>query len=199
MLKIASYSLRGQIVRVKLKCTCGHGQIFEVQENGETVYFCEECRERKTLEDLKKEASTYWRGRDWVVECEPDQRTQPRIHVSYPVELTVRATPYSPPYCIMHGRCVVLSESGTLIVVNDFSESYFQDITSTYRHGQLALTEATEGFPPVLTGRVVGVTFRHDELPQCRIGFGFEGLSEEANTAIRRHIEDHVSRREKEC
>ena len=194
MLKIASYSLRGQVVRVKLKCTCGAGKIFEVQEEGETIYFCEKCRARKTLEDLKREASTYWRGHDWVVECESDQRIQPRIHVNYAAELTVRSTRYSPPYCVMHGHCVVLSESGTLVVVDDFEESYFQDITSTYRHGEITLTQAVQGLPSVLTGRIVGVTFRHNELPQCRIGIGFEGLSEDATAAIKRHIEDHVSR-----
>lgn len=197
MLKIASYSLRGQIVRVKLKCTCGTGRVFEVQEEGETVYFCEKCRERKMLDELKREASTYWRGRDWVVECEADHRTQPRIHVAYPIELTVKENSHSPSYCVLHGQYVVLSESGTLIVVEDFRESYFQDITTTYRYVEAVLSDTVEGFPPVVTGNIVGVNFRHDELPRCRIGVGFEDLSDEANAAIRKHIEDHVSRNKK--
>lgn len=194
MLKIASYSLRGQVVRVKLKCTCGDGKILEIQEDGETVFFCSRCRNRKTLEQLKKEASTYWRSRKWVVECEPDQRVQPRIHVDYGVELTIRATRYSPTYCSLHGRMLVLSESGALVVVEDFKESYFEDITSAYRYVEVALTKPIESFPPHLTGRIVGVRFRPDELPLCRIGIGFEGLSEEDSNLLRQHIEQHAQK-----
>lgn len=194
MLKIASYSLRGQVVRVKLKCSCGNGTIIEVVEEGQTFYFCNKCRSRKTLEQLKKEASTYWRGRDWVIACEPDQRTMPRIHVDFGVELTIKASRSSPPHCVLHGRCVILSESGALVVVEDFHESYFEEITSTYRHVEIAVTEPDEGFPPQLTGRIVGVTFRPKDLPQCRIGIGFEGMADEITETLRQHIEEHVRR-----
>jgi hypothetical protein len=192
LLKIASYSLRGQVVRVKLRCSCGDGKIFEVQEEGKTYYFCNKCRTRKTVDELKKEASTYWRGRDWIVECEADQRTLPRIHVDFPVELTVKATRYSPAYCQLHGNLVVLSLSGTLAVVTDFQEAFFKDITSTYRQVEIATAKPVESFPPQLSGRIVGVRFRPDELPQCRIGIGFEDLSEEASEALRAHIAKHI-------
>jgi len=192
MIRIASYSLRGHIVRVKLKCTCGNSKIFEVKEEGETIYFCNKCRSRKTLEELKKEASTYWRTRDWIVECEPDQRTQPRIHIDYPIELTVKATRLSPPYCVLHGKMVVLSESGMLAIVEDFSESYFQDITTAYRHVEITLQRQIPGFPTRLTGRIVGVRFRRTELPKCRLGIGFSGLSDETIEMLRKHIADHI-------
>jgi len=192
MLKIASYSLRGQVVRVKLKCTCGNGKIFEVQEEGRTFYFCGKCRARKTLEQLKKEASTYWRGRDWVIECEPDQRTQPRIHVDFGTELTVKATRYSPTYCVLHGRFVVLSESGCLVLIEDFNESYFDEVTSTHRYVEIVVTKPDKDFPSRLTGRIVGVTFRPEQLPKCRIGLAFENLSEKVIEALRQYIQEHV-------
>jgi len=192
LLKIASYSLRGQVVRVKLRCSCGEGKIFEVQEEGKTYYFCGKCRTRKTVDELKKEASTYWRGRDWIVECEADQRTLPRVHVDYAVELTVKATRYSPAYCALHGNLVVLSESGTLAVINNFEEAYFKDITSTYRHVELTTVKPVETFPPQLTGRIVGGKCRPDELPRCRIGVAFDELSEETLETLRQHILIHI-------
>jgi hypothetical protein len=192
VLKIASYSLRGKVVRVRLRCSCGEGKVFEIQEEGRTFYFCDRCRTRKTLDELKKDASTYWRGREWVVECEADQRALPRIHVDYPVELNVKATRYSPAYCTLHGNMLVLSQSGTLAVVKDFKEDYFKDITSTHRQVELATAKPVEDFPPQLTGRIVGVRFRPDELPQCRIGIGFEELSDDAVEALRQHIAAHI-------
>ena len=191
MLKIASYSLKGQSVRVKLKCTCGEGKIFEVEEEGQRHYFCGKCRSRKTVEELKKEASTYWRGHVWIVDCESDQRAKPRIHVNYAVELTVKATRYSPSYCVLHGELVVLSESGALVVVEDFQEKYFQDVTTTYRYVELAAARAIPTFPSMLTGRVVGVRFRPDELPKSRVGIAFEGLSDEMAEALESHINEH--------
>jgi ribosomal protein L24E len=191
MLKIASYSLQGQIVRVKLKCTCSDGKIFEVQEEGTTLYFCSKCRSRKTLEQLKKEASTYWRNRSWAVDCEPDQRAQPRVHIEVPVELTVKASRYSPPYCVLHGQGVVVSETGMLVVVHDFQQSYFQDITSAYRYVEIATAKPVEGFPTSLTGRVCGVSYRPTELPRCRVGMAFEGVTTEVIEALRRYMQEH--------
>jgi len=191
MLKIASYSLRGQVVRVKLKCACGNSRIFEVRENETLVYFCSKCRSRKTLEELKKDASSYWRGRSWIIECESDQRAQPRVRTDFAAELTIKASRYSPTYCVLHGRCMVLSETGMLIVVADFRESYFQDITSAYRFGEVTISKPAGELPSPLTGRIVGVRFRPDELPQCRIGITFEGLSKEATEMVRRYVQEH--------
>jgi len=193
MLKISSYSLRGQSVRVKLKCTCGNNKIFEVKENDKCVYFCSKCRSRKTLEELRKEASSYWRSRTWMIECEPDQRAHPRVQADFGVDLTIRASRYSPPYCTLHGRCVVLSETGMLAVVEDFRESYFPDITSAYRFAEIAAVKPAEGLPTSLTGRIYGVRYRPDELPQCRIGVAFEDLSKEAIEALRHYVEQHTS------
>jgi hypothetical protein len=192
MLKITSYSLKGQVVRVKLKCTCGNGKVFEVQEAGRKFYFCEKCRSYKTLEDLKREASTYWRGHDWVIECEADQRTAPRIHVQFAIELRIRATPFSPMYCVLHGICPVLSESGMLAQASDFEERYFQDITSSYRHVEIAVMDRGQGLPALLTGRIVGVRYRPDELPVCRIGIGFEGLTDEAVEALHAYVQTRL-------
>ena len=194
MLKIASYSLRVQKVRVKLKCTCGEGRVFEVEEQGELHFYCTKCRARKTLQELKIEASTYWRSRDWVVECETDQRSTPRIHVDYDCRVSIKATRYSPSYCVLHGRMVVLSESGALVVVNDFKEDFFQDITTTYRHAEIELTESIEDLPAVLIGRVVGVRFRPDELPKCRIGVAFDSLGDPSIRRLHTLIEAKTPR-----
>jgi len=194
MLKIASYSLRGQLVRVKLNCTCGHSRIFEVQEEKKQIYFCGKCRSRKTLEELKKEASSYWRSRNWMIDCEPDQRVQPRIHVDFATRLTVKASHLSPPYCTLRGRCLVLSEAGMLIVVEDFREAYFQDITSAYRLAEVEMTEPVPDLPTPLTGRVVGVSYRPEELPQCRIGISLEGLGKETSDMLRRYVQAHLAR-----
>ena len=191
MLKIASYSLQGQVVRVKLKCTCGNGKIFEVQEESHTLYFCGKCRSRKTLAQLKKEASSYWRLRNWIVACEPDQRANPRIHADMPVEMTVKTSAFSPPYCTLHGRLVVLSATGALTVVEDFREAYFHDITSTCRYVEVSLTKPLEGFPRMITARVVAVRYRPNTLPQGSIAIGFEGLSSETSEMIRQHIQSH--------
>ena len=195
MLKIASYSLRGQVVRVKLKCTCGNGRVFEVDEEGKRFYFCGKCRSRKTLEELKKEASTYWRGHEWVIECEPDQRTQPRIHAHFGIHLTIKAARHAPTYCTLNGSCVVLSESGMLALVDNFQEHYFQDITSTYRYVEIT-SGGPPGLPPLLTGRVVGVRFRPDELPRCRIGVGFEDLGAPVAENLRKYIEERMQERQ---
>jgi len=189
MLKISSYSLRGQLVRVKLKCTCGNSRIFEVQEYGKHVYFCSKCRSRKTLEELKKEASSYWRSRNWTIECEPDQRAQPRVQADIPVTVTVKATQYSPEYCTLSGRCVILSESGMLVLVSDFRESYFSDITSACRYAEVTGDEPLRNLPSPLVGRIVGVKYRPDQLPQCRVGVAFESLGKEATEAVRRFVQ----------
>jgi len=191
MLKIASYSLRGQVVRVKLKCTCGNGRIFEVHEDGVVVYFCSKCRGRKTLDELKKDASSYWKARSWIIECEPDQRAQPRTRVDFAADVTIKASRYSPPYCLLHGQCVMLSGTGMLIVVRDFTEAYFQDITSAYRFGDVTLPQAVEHLPTSLMGRIVGVRYRPEELPQCRVGLAFEGLGQEAMEGVRRYLAAH--------
>ena len=193
MLKIASYSLRGQVVRVKLKCTCGNNRVLEVHENQTIVYFCGKCRARRTLDELKKDASSYWRLRGWVVESEPDQRAQPRVRADFPVELTVKASRYSPAYCVLHGRCAMISASGMLAVVEDFQEAYFQDITSAYRFVDVTAAQKVESLPVSVTGRIVGVRYRAGELPQCRIGIAFEGLTQDANDMIGRYIHDQAA------
>jgi len=191
MLKIASYSLQGQIVRVKLKCTCGASKVLEVQEEDQTIYFCGKCRARKTLAQLKKEASSYWRLRNWIVACESDQRVNPRVHADFPVELTVKTSAFSPPYCTLHGRVVVLSSTGLLAVVEDFSESYFHDITSACRHVEINVAKPLEGFPHALTGRIVAVRYRPDTLPQGSVAIGFEGLTGEVGEMVRRYVQEH--------
>jgi hypothetical protein len=145
----------------------------------------------KIIEELKKDASSYWRGRSWIIECESDQRAQPRVRTDFAAELTIKASCYSPTYCVLHGRCMVLSETGMLIVVADFRESYFQDITSAYRFGEVTISKPAGELPSPLTGRIVGVRFRPDELPQCRIGITFEGLSKEATEMVRRYVQEH--------
>ena len=193
MLKIASYSLRGQVVRVKLKCSCGNSRIFEVREDDTLIYFCSKCRSRKILDELKKDASSYWKSRSWILECEPDQRAQPRARTDFPVEVTIRASRYSPAYCVLHGRCGMLSETGMMIMVEDFSESYFQDITSAYRSAEATILKMVEGLPVSLAGRIVGVRYRPEELPKCRIGIAFEGLTKEAGEAVRRYVQERCS------
>lgn len=188
MLKIASYSLRGQIVRVKLKCTCGESRIFEVEEDGLKYFYCERCKDRKSVDQLRSEASTYWRKREWVVDCEADQRKKPRIRVDYGIELVVKATRYSPAYCGMHGRMVTLSESGALILVDDFDKDYFQDITTTHRYAEIRFTSGIDGLPPVLAGRIVGVRFRPDELPDCRIGISFDELTDVQSELLKQYV-----------
>jgi hypothetical protein len=89
---------------------------------------------------------------------------------------------------------VVLSESGALIVVNDFKEDYFQDITTTYRHAEVEPTESIEDLPAVLIGRVVGVRFRPDELPACRIGVAFDSGGDPSMGRLHALIEAKTSR-----
>ncbi len=189
MLKIASYSLQGQNVRVKLKCSCGAGKVFAVSDENKTVYYCTRCRSRKTLDQLKREASSYWRKRNWIIACEPDQRAHSRIHVQYPAQMKVRASPADLARFVFHGQCRVLSASGALIVVDDFQESCFQEVTTTHRHAEIALERRPEFLPPILVGKIVAVRYRPDTLPQCNIGVAFVGLSADIQGRIREYIE----------
>lgn len=192
MIKIANYSLIGNTCVLKLKCSCGFSRILEVEEEGQTYYFCGKCRARKTLRQLKEESSTYWQGREWKVQCEADERVQPRIHTEHEVLLKVRATRYSPPYCELHGEIVVLSESGCLALVRDFKKEYFDEISTVYRNVVINFVGPSDGVLPSLGGRIVAVRFTQAELPRARVAIGFEGLNEDKLDALQAHIAEHV-------
>ncbi|MCX8038486.1 MAG: PilZ domain-containing protein [Candidatus Sumerlaeia bacterium] len=194
MLKIASYSLQGQTVRVKLKCSCGAAKVIGVSEENKTIYYCVRCRSRKTLDQLKREASSYWRKRNWVIACEPDQRANSRIHVQFPARLTVRASPSDSPRFVFHGQCRVISASGALIVVDDFQESCFQEITTTHRHAEILMEHRLEFLPPTLVARIVAVRYRPETLPKCDIAVAFVGLSSDLQNRLREYIEKQLHR-----
>jgi len=189
-LEIANYSSDGPTLRVRLKCSCGGRRILKTKINNEIHYQCAECKVTASLRRLKDEATTYWKGRIWEIECEEKEKPAAAISVKYGAMLEARPNRYVAPFCTLNGHCVEIGPEGLLFTARDFKKSYFQEISTNNRFATVHFTPIVRGLPPDLRGTIVEIKFRDDELPVARLRVTFQGLSEEEQRLVTSHVED---------
>jgi hypothetical protein len=191
MLKVADYRMDGLKLRVRLKCSCGGRRVLKIIQNNEVEYQCANCKAQTSLHKLKSEASTYWKGRPWDVECEePKKPTIEPISANYPARLVASAGRDVEPYCTLTGRCTELSNRGALFVAQDFKKSYFEGMSSRYRSALIQWIAPIHGLPRSVWGTITEVKFREDELPVAHVRVAFENLAEGDEKQLLAHIED---------
>jgi hypothetical protein len=188
MLKILDYRVDGFKLRVRLKCSCGGRRVLKVMQDNEVHYQCAECKGMVSLASLKKEATTYWRGRNWEIECEEPKKPLEHIYVDYAACLIAQAHRYAEPFCTLTGNCIEISQSGLLFVAKDFAVKYFEGMSTENRHAVVQFTKRVHGLPPELHGSIVEIKFNEKELPLCRIRVAFENLPKDAETALAGHL-----------
>jgi len=190
MLEVVDYRVDGMSLRVRLKCSCGGRKIVKVKEDGKEYYSCAKCGSRATLAELKRNATTYWQGRPWEVECEEPKTHSARVYVNYPATLEAQAHRYASPCCTLTGRCVELSISGLVFVAENFKVSYFEPLSTEHQHAVVKFSPPVRGLPPVLHGSIVGIKFREEELPLCNIRVAFRDLLGPEESLVSEHIEE---------
>jgi len=189
-LEISNYITDGVKLRVRLKCSCGCRRILKLEKNNEVYYRCAECKIEASLRQLKSEATTYWRGRIWEVECEERKQQLEAVGVNYPAVLDAKPSRYLPTYCTLMGHCVELTVAELVFTAYDFKKSYFQELSTGNRFASVQFTPGVKGLPGILRGSIVEIKFRDEELPVCRFRVKLQDLSDEEQKLVTSHIED---------
>jgi len=190
MLQIADYRADGMKLRVRLKCSCGGRRILKVMEAGEVMYQCANCKDQASLRKLKSEATTYWQGRAWEIECEEPKKQVEAVHAHYPAKLFAAADRYAEPYCTLTGHVIEISGTGALFVAQDFKKAYFQSMSTDHRFAVIQWAKLVSGLPKTIRGTIVEIKFREGELPVCHVRVAFQNLSGDEEKLIVTHCED---------
>ncbi|MBM3335623.1 hypothetical protein FJY63_13270, partial [Candidatus Sumerlaeota bacterium] len=169
MLDIADYRVDGLKLRVRLKCSCGGRSIVKMMVGAEPFYRCAKCNAQSSLNQLRNIATMCWRGQIWEVECEELKKEMAPAVTSYPATLTVGPSRQSQPFCVLDGHCIVLSPTGMQFLARNFKKEYFRPIDNEMRYAAVQWTRPVQGLPSKLTGSIVEVKFREEELPICQI------------------------------
>jgi len=188
MLEVVNYRVEGMKLRVRLKCSCGQRRVLRVMKSNEEYYQCAHCKAEASLRKLQSEASSYWQGRQWEIECQEKERPSRGVFVDYPAHLTARAHHYGEAYCTLTGHCVEMSESGLLFFAKDFHPSYFEGLRCDNRYVVIDLDSPVHGLPPMLRGTIVEIKFLEEKLPLCHIRITFERLSDVEREMVRAHL-----------
>jgi len=190
MLKILDYRVDGFKLRVRLKCGCGGRRILKLVQGNEVHYQCANCKATESMANLKKEATTYWQGRNWDIECEEPKKASEHVYVDYAATLSAQPHRYAEPFCTLTGHCIEINESNLVFVAKDFAVHYFEGMSSENRHAVLRFTKMVRGLPTELHGSIVEIKFNEKELPVCRIRVAFESLSDADRKSLEAHLGD---------
>ncbi|MFC1601516.1 hypothetical protein ACFL34_04125 [Candidatus Sumerlaeota bacterium] len=188
MIDIASYSLKGDKVFVKLKCECGNRRMVRSGDGDEMKLRCPECNANTTLGELRNAATLYWQSRPWEVDAVAERRSAPRHDVEIPVTLKFRASRESPVYCTLNGCCVVLSEHGVLCLVDNFEEELFPSLTTQQRFVVVCATNPPAMFPSEVYTRLVGIKYKKEQLPLCQVTLSLR----ESLPAMQEQVKEYI-------
>jgi hypothetical protein len=188
MLEVVNYRVDGMKLRVRLKCACGACRVIKTMKNNEEYYQCVSCKAEASLRKLKSEASAYWQGRRWEIECEESKKPSRGVFVDYAARVSAQAHRSGEPYCVLTGHCVEISESGLLFIARDFLPSYFQGMRCDNRYAVVDFIRPVKGLPPTLRGSIVEIKFLEEKLPLCHIRIVFERLPDVEQGMIRAHL-----------
>ena len=189
MLEIADYRAEGMKLRVRLKCTCGGRRILKIMEGSEVQYQCANCKAQSSLRKFKSEATAYWKGRMWEIECEEPTKPVECTQVNYPARLIAAADRYADPYCTLTGRCIEISSNGALFIAENFNKAYFQGMSTDHRFAVIQWTKCVPGLPPAIRGTIVEIKFREFELPVCHIRVAFQHLTQDDEKQLVTHLD----------
>jgi len=188
MIEVADYRADGMKLIVRLKCTCGGRRILKIMEGNEAVYQCANCKSKQALRVLKNEATTYWRGRAWEVQCEEPKKGLEPIQTHYSAQLMAQEDRFSAPYCTLTGHCIELGPSSLLFVAQNFNKAHFQGMSTKYRFAFIAFDKSVRALPPLIHGAIVEIKFREGELPVCHIRVALD-LSQAEEKQIAAHVD----------
>lgn len=98
----------------------------------------------------------------------------PYYTVDWPVRLSVKAGAHAPAILKFSGAITLASPRRLVCVFDRFEEKYADDLMKEYQY--VVARPADDGaiMPDKLAGRVVGLYFREDELPLCRVSLEIE-------------------------
>jgi hypothetical protein len=161
---------------------------------GKDVFKCIQCGSTTSIQDLKNNASSYWRGRVWVVEAEEARVEDDSVGIYYPSTLTVRATSGAEILGEMKGACVQLNDASVLFLAKDFQLPWFDEIKQSYRAAEVSFEDHVNGLPPKLFGQIVEMRYCEDELPVCRIRIELENIASSEKEMIVEHL-NHLRER----
>ena len=195
MLEVADYRADGPLrLSVRLKCSCGGRRVLKVLAGGKDVFKCIQCGSSTSIQDLKNNASSYWRGRVWVVEAEEARVEDDNVGIYYPATLIIRSTARSEILGQLTGACVQLNDSSVLFLAKDFQISWFEEIKQDHRAAEIGFEDHINGLPPKLFGQIVEIRYREDELPVCRIRIELENIASSEKEMIVEHL-NHLRER----
>ena len=174
MIEILNYKLSDTAVHVKLKCRCGEQKIIASAEGAETVFHCSKCRTQRTLSDLRKDASGYWRDRKWRLDTIEDRRKAERFELDIPLTIDIKKAADALVHCTFSGNLVSLNNKGALCLIDNFKEKYFPELSDTHRVAVVHSLSPPADFPAEFTARIVGIKYEKNTLPLCSFAVSFK-------------------------